>query len=259
MKFFKNKKYKFLSVILSAYLVVIPQLSHSALPVVDVASIAQLIQQIKHMLEVIKQLDSLNDWQKIDHTNLAGGKFRKFLSKYRQTFDDIINEVEGYQNGGLLGQIERLDEIYFPYYDDWENTDKEDDFTTKAHEKHRALKKQILWTRIQLKHSAKVASKIRDSIPIQEEQIQILLDDTAQAVGLMQSVKIGNQINGMMAKSLQSLNLQLTEVIQENSASGLEKNHKEGLQKNRQREALEGFGDPRVNSEIAPLNPIRGF
>lgn len=248
-----------LSLVMAFSILVAPPLSQAAMPVIDVASIAQLIEQIHHMMTMIDQLKDLNNWAEIDHTNLAGKKFKQFFSKYRKMFDDIMKEIEGYQDGGLLGQIERLDEVYFPYHEGWEDEDREDDFTTKADPKIRAIKKQILWTRIQLKHAAKVAAKVRDTIPQQEEQIQVLLDDTAQAVGLMQSVKIGNQISGMMAKSLQTLNLQLTEIIQERAASGLEQNHKDGLQKNRQREAIKDFGVRQSPVQTNPLNPVGAF
>ncbi len=224
--------------------------------VIDPAAVAELIAQVQHMLTMINQLESLNDWEEIDHTNLASGKFNSFLSEYRKLFDQIIEEIEGYQNGGLLGQIDRLDEVYFSYHNDWEQNDQSGDFTIEANPKHRAVKKQILWTKIQLKHAAKVASKIRETIPQQEEQIQVLLKDTAEAVGIMQSIKIGNQISGMVAKSLQTLNLQLTEIIQENSASGLERNNKDGVQKNRQREAIKDFGVRMSKPRPAPLNPI---
>lgn len=224
--------------------------------VIDPAAVAQLIQQVQQTLTMINQLQSLNNWEEIDHTNLASGKFNTFLSQYRDLFDQIMEEIEGYQEGGLLGQIDRLDEVYFSYHNDWEGQDQAGDFTTKANPNHRAIKKQILWTKIQLKHAAKVAAKVRETIPKQEQQIQRLLDDTAQAVGIMQSIKIGNQISGMVAKSLQTLNLQLTEVIQENAATGLERNHKDGLQKNRQREAITDFGVRNSRPRPAPLNPI---
>ena len=227
--------------------------------VVDPAAVAQLVQQVEQAITMINQLQSLNNWEEIDHTNLASGKYNTFISQYRDLFDKIMDEIEGYQNGGLLGQIDRLDEVYFSYHNDWEQNDQAGDFTTKANPKHRAIKKQILWTKIQLKHAAKVAAKVRETIPKQEEQIQGLLDDTAQAVGIMQSIKIGNQISGMVAKSLQTLNLQLTEVIQENAASGLERNNKDGLQKNRQREAIKDFGIRSSNPRPVPLNPIGNF
>ena len=252
-------KRKLLSLVLIISLLSFPLPSQATIPVIDVASIAQLVEQIHHMLAMIKELQQLNDWADIDHINLAGKKFSKFFTQYKSLFNKILDEVNGYQNGGLLGQIERLDEIYFSYHDNWEEEDKADDFTTKADANFRALKKQVLWTKIQLKHAAKVAAKVRDSIPDQEAQIQGLLDDTSQAVGMMQSVKIGNQLTGMVAKSLQTLNLQLSEVIQENTASGLEKNEKDGLQKNRQREAIKGFGEDRAQKDQAPLNPVGAF
>lgn len=105
-------KRKLLSFIFALSILVTPLPSHAAMPVVDVASIAQLIEQIHHMMTMIDQLKSLNDWAEIDHTNLASRKFRQFFSKYRKLFDEIMKEIEGYQDGGLLGQIERLDEVY---------------------------------------------------------------------------------------------------------------------------------------------------
>ena len=183
-------KRKILSLILTLGILVTPQMgSATGIPVVDVTAIANLVTQINHMMTMIKQLKDLQKWAEIDHTNLASKKFAKFLGKYRDQFDRIQKEITDYQDGGLLGQIGRLDDVYYSYYDSWEKDDKEGDFTVEASPNHRAIKKQILWTRIQLKHAAKVAAKIRDAIPEQEEEIQTLLADTAQAVGLMQSVK----------------------------------------------------------------------
>ena len=249
-------KQKYLSFVFILCSLLQPQQLKAQAVVIDPAAVAQLIQQVQQTLNMINQLQSLNNWQEIDHTNLASGKFNRFLSQYRELFDQLMDEINGYQDGGLLGQIDRLDEVYFPYHNDWEQNDQSGDFTIKANPYHRAIKKQILWTKIQLKHAAKVAAKVRETIPKQEEQIQVLLEDTAQAVGLMQSIKIGNQISGMMAKSLQTLNLQITEIIQEKAASGLEQNHKNGLQKNRQREAIKDFGTRGQNARPAPLNPI---
>jgi hypothetical protein len=232
---------------------------NAQIPVIDTASIIQLIQQIQHAITMINQLQSLNNWEEIDHINLNSGRYNAYISQYRDLFDRIIEEIEGYQDGGLLGQIDRLDEVYFPYHNDWEENDREGDFTTRANPNHRAIKKQILWTRIQLKHAAKVAAEVRESIPQQEEMIQELLEDTVQAEGIMQSIKIGNQISGMVAKSLQTLNIQLSEIIQEKAASGLERNNKDGLQKNRQREAIKDFGIRSSSPRPAPLNPIGNY
>jgi len=203
-------KHRCLSLVLIFCLLLHPLPVKAQAVVIDPAAVAQLIQQVQNTLNMINQLQDLNNWAEIDHINLASGKFSSFLSQYRKLFDEIMEEINGYQEGGLLGQIDRLDEVYFPYHDGWEQNDQSGDFTIEANPKHRAIKKQILWTKIQLKHAAKVAAKIRETIPQQEEQIQGLLKDTGESVGIMQTIKIGNEISGMMAKSLQTLNIQLT-------------------------------------------------
>ena len=122
-----------------------------------------------------------------------------------------------------------------------------------------AIKKQILLTKIQMKHALKVGGKVREGLGVAESQTQVLLDDTAQAVGIMQSIKIGNQLTGMVSKSLQTLNIQMNEYTQAYAAAELEKNNVRGLVANRTREALDGFGDEARKEKPLPLNPIGKF
>ena len=258
-----------LTLLLSAALLIQPARSHAVLGVGDIvfdpAAVAQLIQQVQQTINMISQLKnmgrelvSLRNWANIDHTNLAGGKFASFLGEYKRLFDQVQQEIEGYQSGGLMGQIGRLDHVYFPYYEGWED-EEENKEPLEANPLHSALAKQILWTRIQFKHAAKVGAKIRETLPATQEQIDVLLDDTAQAVGLMQSVKIGNQLAGMIGKSLQTLNVSLTEQIQAQAAQGLEQNHKQGLQVVRARDAIKDWAEPKPSTGTAPKNPFENY
>ena len=231
---------------------------YAAVPVIDSASIAQLLVQIERMRTMINELNTLTNYADLDHVNLAGGKFHHFLNQYNKLFSDIMDEIDGYQSGGLMGQINRLDQVYFPYHSDWDNPESTRE-AVEADPLHRELAKQILWTRIQFKHAAMVGAKIRESLPKTQEQISGLLNDTAQAVGIMQSIKIGNQLTGEVAKSLQTLNVSLTEHLQAQAAEGLEKNHKEGLKINRGREAIKDWGKQTSSTETAPKNPFERF
>ena len=255
-------KKKFLATILLSFILLTIRPVYALFGVGDIvydpAAVAQLIKQIEQTIQMIKQLEDLSNWAEIDHINLAGGKFRLFLSQYTKQFDDIMKEIEGYQNGGLLGQISRLDEVYFPYYNDWEDPDN----TREAEEAdplHRELSKQILWTRVQFKHAAKVAAKIRETLPKTQDQTNVLLDDTAQAVGIMQSIKIGNQLTGMVAKNLQNLNVALTESLQAQAAEGLEKNNRAGLKINRAKEAIKDWGKDSSSTEKDSINPFEKY
>lgn len=230
----------------------------SGLPVIDVAAIANLIEQIQRLDAMIKQLNTLTDYADLDHVNLAGKKFARFLNQYNKLFKDIMSEISSYQSGGLMGQLDRLDQVYFSYYDEWENPENTEE-AEKADPKFRELAKQVLWTRIQFKHAAKVGAKIRDSLPQNQEQISVLLDDTAQAVGIMQSIKIGNQLTGTVSKGLQTLNVSLTEHLQAQAAEGLERNTKEGLKLNRAREAIKDWGKDKRSGPPAHKNPFERF
>ncbi len=234
------------------------QPAKAMIPVIDPGAIAQLVEQIKQTLEVIGQLQALNDWAQLDHLNLALGEFNAFISKYKGLLDELMNEIESYQNGGLLGQIQRLEEIYFSYSDGWENQGA-DDFTAKADPYHPALKKQLLWTRIQLKHAAKVAAKVRSSLPDTQAELHSLQQANFASEGVMQTLKVGNELTGMVARSLEVLNTQLGEVLQAQVADGLERNTRDGLQKNRAREALTGWGEKPVSESPAPLNPFGAY
>lgn len=230
-----------------------PHLSHAALPVIDTATIAQMIQQIRQTLQVISQLDDLNKWEEIDHINLAGGKFGRFLSTYKNLFDQVMKQIESYQSGGAFGQIGRIegDEIYPGYHEGWEKKDE-------LGQEWRTLKKQIVWTKIQMKHAAIVGAKVRSSLADTEKQTNILLQDTLESVGVMQSIKIGNQLTGMVSKNLQQLNVQLGEFVQAYTASELEANFKRGKQANRLQEAIEDFGTYKPGP-ILPRNPVGAY
>jgi conjugal transfer/entry exclusion protein len=258
-----------LTIFLSASLLIQPMRANALLGVGDIvfdpAAVAQLIQQVQQTINMLNQLKnmgkelvSLRNWANIDHTNLAGGKFASFLGEYKRLFNQVQEEIEGYQSGGLMGQIGRLDQVYFPYYEGWEDAEQNKE-PLEANPLHSALAKQILWTRIQFKHAAKVGAKIRENLPATQEQINVLLDDTAQAVGLMQSVKIGNQLAGVIGKSLQTLNVSLTEQLQAQAAQGLEQNHKQGLQVVRARDAIKDWADPKPSGGIAPKNPFENY
>lgn len=230
----------------------------SGLPVIDVAAIAQLIEQIRRLETMINELNTLTDYADLDHVNLAGGKFRRFLREYNALFEDIMNEIESYQEGGLMGQLDRLDQVYFSYYDDWEDPNATRE-AEQADPLYQQLSKQVLWTRIQFKHAAKVGAKIRETLPKSQERVSILLDDTMQAVGIMQSIKIGNQLAGMISKDLQSLNVAFTEHLQAQAADGLERNTKEGLKLNRAREAMRNWGENNHTDAPAPKNPFARY
>lgn len=257
------------AIFLSASLLIQPMRANALLGVGDIvfdpAAVAQLIQQVQQTINMLNQLKnmgkelvSLRNWANIDHTNLASGKFASFLGEYKRLFNQVQEEIEGYQSGGLMGQIGRLDQVYFPYYEGWEDAEQNKE-PLEANPLHSALAKQILWTRIQFKHAAKVGAKIRENLPATQEQINVLLDDTAQAVGLMQSVKIGNQLAGVIGKSLQTLNVSLTEQLQAQAAQGLEQNHKQGLQVVRARDAIKDWADPKPSGGIAPKNPFENY
>lgn len=263
------KRQAYLSVFLSASLLVQPLTAHAILGVGDIvfdpAAVAKLIEQVQQTMNMINQLKTmgkelvaLRNWAVIDHTNLAGGKFASFMSEYKRLFDQVQQEIESYQSGGLMGQIGRLDEVYFPYYAGWEDPEANEE-PLEANPLHSALAKQILWTRIQFKHAAKVGAKIRENLPSTQEQINVLLDDTAQAVGMMQSIKIGNQLAGVIGKSLQNLTVSLTEQIQAQAAQGLEQNHKQGLQVVRARDAIKDWGEPKASRGVAPKNPFENY
>lgn len=230
-------------------LILFPLRAFAALPVVDYASIAQLIKQIEQAREMISTLQNqyrmLKNYAKLDHDGLAGRKFAEFLSGYRNQFDSILREIDGYQN--MFSQISRLDQVYLPFHDTWQ---EEDDPVLKA------VKKEILWTRIQMKHAAKVGAKIRETIPESQTQLESLLNDTNQAQGMLLNAQIGNQIMGEVGKGLGTLNLQMNEFLQAYSSKSLEENEARGLTIRRLDDATEGLGDYQ-GSEPAPRNPIQ--
>ncbi len=266
---------KCINALLAVLLLLAPVLSYAILGVGDIvydpAAVTQLYEQVKHTLAMIDQLDNmrnklqnLNKWAEIDHVNLASHKFTLFANQYKKLFDDVLHEIDDYQGGGLMGAIDALESRYPGYHDNWEVQDKPEDtfyngVAPEVAEKVHAMKKQLLLTKIQMKHAIKVGAKIRDSLPVAEAQTLKLLDDTHQAVGVMQSIKIGSELTGMVAKSLQSLNITMGEYVQAYAARELEENHRKGNLANRAREALSDFGQVVPKATGLPLNPIGQF
>ena len=227
-------------------------------PVIDGAAIAELITQITKMVQIIRQLQTLNGWQNIDHLNIGDAEFATFLSQYRDLFNQVLEKINSFKDGGMFGQIERLDEIFFPYNEAWSEQDRPGNISTIADPLRAALKQQILWTNIQMKHAAEVGAKIRDTLPQTQEQINSLLSNTHQAAGVMQALKTGNELSGMVGKSMQTLNYQLNEFLQAYSAKNLEENQIRGLQMNRQYEAIQGLGEQLPGAPL-PLNPVGAY
>jgi P-type conjugative transfer protein TrbJ len=264
-----------LSALLAASLSVGPVLpAHAILGVGDIVhdptAFAQLIKQVENTLQMIGRLkqiygeiDKLRKYADLDHDSLADkGKFIPFLLEYKSLFKKIQEQIESYHEGGLMGQLSRLDQVYASYYDDWgmnEDEDKNDAKFLPRDPNHNALAKQILWTRVQFKHAAKVGAKIRDSIPDTQKQIETLLQDTNESQGLLLAIQIGNQLTGMVAKSVQTLNTAVTEQIQAQVGQGLEQNQKQGLKMKRIREAVENWGEVKDAKVIAPKNPFQNY
>lgn len=232
--------------------------AYALIHVIDIAALAKLAHEIEQLKEMIGELNRLTHWGKLDHKNIGTSEFNSFLSEYSDLFNQVMDSIDGYQNGGLMGQIERLDEVYFPYYNNWGDDDKLGEFA-KADPLRRALRKEILWTRVQLKHAAKVGSKIRETLPKTQEQIEGLLNNNFDAEGVLQAIKTGNELTAVVGKSLTTLNASITELIQAQAAEGLERNEKEGLKTNRAREALQGWGERQSEPLPAPLNPFGAY
>ena len=175
------------------------------------------------MLEVISNLRTLRGFANLDHENISIGEWNQFLNQFNSAFDEIIDVIEGYQEGGLLGQLERIDEVYFPYHEGWE-TANTPEYLLEANKNIARIRKQMLWTRIQFKHAAFVAGKIRQDLPNNQVELEQALNTAHGSAGLMQAVKAGHQIAGLSARSLENLNVQIGELIQAQAGQGMEQN-----------------------------------
>lgn len=227
------------------------QVHASGVPVIDVAAIAKLVQQIQQIQTMINTLQSqyrmLRSYAKLDHEGLANGKFSIYLTGFSDQFDKVLQEIHGYQN--MFDQISRLDEVYIPYHDTWAQYNGDNLIT-------RSIKKQLLWSKIQMKHAAKVGAKIRETLPTSQERINTLLNDTHQAQGMLLTAQIGNQLMGEVGANLQTLNVQMNEYLQAYSAKSLEENESRGLYAKRLDEVMEDWGTYGGDS-AAPKNPIK--
>lgn len=262
-----------LSLVLSGALIVaVPRAATAyVLPVIDPAALAQMVQEMEKFIQMIQvlnaqydkmteQYDMLKEYAELDHEGLAyTNKFLPFFEQYKAQFQAILDQIGSYQNGGLLSNVSRLDEVYSAYHEDWENQDKPGDFTYEADPKTRELKKQLLWSKIQLKHAAMVGAKIRDAIPTSQEHVNTFLNDTHEAKGMLLTAQIGNELLGEVAKSINTLSVQMNEVMSAQVAQGLEQNQRAGRDMNRMREAISDWGTETAQEAPAPLNPFGAY
>jgi conjugal transfer/entry exclusion protein len=256
-----------LSILLAfVFLVTSIERSAAAVPVVDFASIAQLIAQVENTLRMIQQLrrtyeeiTSLRKWADLDHEALATQYFKQFYERYVSEFKSILAQIEGYQN--MFDQITRLDEVYQPYHTDWEKPIEgsgPNGEILPMDREARVLQKQALWTRIQMKHAAKVGAVVRDTLVEGQKDLERLMRDNKESAGMLLAVQIGNQLTGVVGKNLQTLNVQMNEYIQAFTAEQLEKNQSRGRHLNRLDDAKAGLGEV-TRATPLPANPVGAF
>lgn len=220
----------------------------------DPKAILQLIEQIKKMKEMIDQLDDIynqledeyemfDHYLTLDHEGLAGGKFGVFFDKYKDRFDKIVETLESYQGGGLiandLSEFERKLGTFESYHQDWDTEDEEDD--PLAQSRSRTMK-SVLFTKIQAKHALKAGREIQEQLKKSREDLEILVDDTAQAQGMLLVSQIGNQLTAMVADNLNNLTVQLNELMALQSAATLEQNQNQGKTISLIRKSMENWG-----------------
>lgn len=200
-----------------------------------------------------KTLDDLKEWADIDHTALAGRWNTQWWNRYKDILDRLMDKIDGYQNGGAFSDIniERImrDEIYPGYHANWEDSPE---FSEQWHN----TKKQMLWTKIQMKHAASVGNQLRKEISSVATSTNDIMDRNMQAVGTLQAIKIGTEMTMNMVKGLELTNLHLNEFVQAYSAQGLEENHAKGRFANARDAAMAGIGDVHYDSPPVPKSPI---
>ncbi len=223
-------------------------------PVIDAAAIANLVKQIEQAKEMIKsmnkQYDLIKKYAEVDHVSLASKKFARYLSDFRKGYTNIEKIMSmkkgGYQN--MFDQIGRLDSVYGSYHDGWKKIKGESPEV-------KMMKKEMLWTKIQMKHAAKVGAAIRQTIPESQARIESLLNDTQRAPGMLLATKIGNQIMGEIGTGLQTLNVQMNEFLQAYAAKSLEENMSKGLDTKKVDELMADWGTYKAKAS-AKLNPV---
>ncbi len=255
---------KTLITLLLTWLCLIPTPSRALLGVGDIvfdpAVFAKAIEQINETIKMIselkdigKTLDKLTDWEKIDHINLASGWNGAWTGRYKAILDRLLSKINEYQSGGAFSEanIARVmkDEIYPGYHADWESMED-------ISQPWRNVKKQILWTKIQMKHAANVGAQLRKEISNVSSSTTEIMDRNMQAVGQLQAIKIGTQMTMNVVKSLELTNVHLNEFVQAYTAKALEENGDKGRAANGKHSAMQGIGEVRYNSAPAPESPI---
>ncbi len=218
-----------------------------------IEQIEETVRMINQLKGIGKSLDQLTDWEAIDHINLAGGWNGAWVKRYTNILDRLIEKIDQYQGGGAFSEqnLGRImgDEIYPGYHEGWEEMED-------LSQPWRNVKKQMLWTKIQMKHAVNVGAQLRKEISKVSDSTTQIMDRNMQAVGQLQAVKIGTQMTMNVVKSLELTNVHLNEFVQAYTAHALEENSDKGRAANGKQKAMMGIGEVRYNRAPAPVSPI---
>lgn len=215
-----------------------PLKAFAGIPVFDGANFAQAIMEVynsfqSNMNEAMEiqnqveqiQYDILNleklEYSSIDEFKTSMGALVETLGKVQ----GVVEEVDGLS--------ERFDEMFPEYYDKKGEIDSES-FSKAADtwlEESRATTKRALET------SARVLSGLPDT----EGELTELMGRSSGAVGVLQAVQAGTEINAQVAKELMKMNAQMGTFFQASLIGAQKEDTKEQFKKKVVRDRFRGF------------------
>lgn len=220
-----------------------------AITVYDPANHAQNI-----LSAVRAAISNVNEAKMLAHQVQSLANDLKNLTKLDYS---MVDEFSGdlHQLFGVLGQIDglmsELDEVdarysdLYPDYQEWHKGISGEDYQ----EQTRAW---IDENRDMMRGALKTGAQILSSLPSSQEQIDKLVVDSQDAIGILQAAQASNQLTAEVGGQLIKLNSMLATWVQADASSRAQSNAERAALENRMRHVLEPMETP--EEQPLPVN-----
>ena len=237
MKRFKKYISRVSIILLLQFVVVIPNAGATGIPVFDAGNFSQ------NVLSAIRDLMSnLNEARMIAHqVESLSNQFKNLTSLPDSIADDYANQFTQLyskmgQVHGMASNLANLEEQFEEYFPQYEMKSKIGGEAVSAQ-----TKKWLELSRNSMLRSSMTSAKIIEDLPRSQANVEKLLDDSDNSVGILQAAQAGNQISAVVAGNLTNLNAQLATQSQAYNSVLMQINTANSASKNRMEHVLDGY------------------
>jgi len=222
------------------------------LPVFDAANLTQNIltairtlqSNMNEAQQIVNQMQSLEN----EFLNLESLEF-SVIDDYRSQFEALFEAV-GRVNG-LVNDYAALEERFEELYPDWSHETEllpSEEVAVKTKEWLEKSRKAVLGASL-------TGAKVLENLPETQAQLGELVQNSQEAVGILQAAQAGNQIAAQVAGNLTNLNAQLAKYTEAHMSYLMKLQQEEAAGKNNLDHALDSIYEGRKIVEKAPLQP----